>query len=276
MNVHTAARLAVNRLGHKGCRLAILESGVVDDIFDHHRSICHLGHFSKLRLDFKLTGCSHFGMVIIDFNARIFHMQAHLAAALVGNVKGLCNVIVLLLGNDHTVACNRAVPIGLTCIHLNADAVGLHFPTNVIEKIKFKFGKNEHGVGNAAILHILLCRQNDVAGVLRQGSVFGSVDDHRVTRHGKRGNGAERINESCVGIGDKYHITLFYNCIAVVGSIKADATLHCILGEIFGRNGNVAVLTVDVNHLKVDHLNAIDADHFQNIFYGFFHNRYLT
>ena len=80
MNVHSAACFAIDGLGHKGCGLAILECGVVDDVLDHHSSIRHMNDLAELGFDLELTGCGDLGMVVIDLDAHFLHKKAHLTA----------------------------------------------------------------------------------------------------------------------------------------------------------------------------------------------------
>jgi len=260
MHVHAAAGLAVDGLGHEGGALAVLQGSVVDDILDHHGGVGHLGQLAQLGLDLKLAGSSHFGVVIVDLDAGVLHVHAHLATALVGDVEGLGDVIGLLLGYDAALALVGAVPVGLDGVHGHADAVGLEFPTYLIEQIELEFGQDHHGVGDAAILHVLVGSQHDITGILGQRAVFRVVDDHGVAGHGQSGDGAEGIDHGSVGVGDKDHVALFHHGIAVVGGVKADAVFHGIFGEVFRGDGHMAELAVDVDHFEVHHLNVFLAD----------------
>ena len=260
MDVHTAACLAVNGLGHEGSGLAVLEGGVVDDILDLHGGVGHVDHLTQLGLNLELTRSSHLGVVVIDLNAHIFHEHTHLAAALVGDIEGLGNVVILLLGNHYTEALDGAVPVGLASVHSDTDLSAADLPAHLVEEVEFELGEDLHGIGHTAVLHVLHSCADDVAGVLRQGAVLGSVNDHGVTRHGQGGDGAEGVDHGGVGVGDEDHVALLNHSIAVVGGIKADAALHGVLGEVLGGNGDVTVLTVDVYHFEVHHLNALLLD----------------
>ena len=111
MNVHTAACLAVDRLGHKGSTFSVFESCIVYDILYHHCSIRHVNYFTKLRLDLKLTGSSYFGMMVIDVYTCFFHKQTHFTAALIRSIKRLGNVVVFLLCYNNAVSLIVRVPI---------------------------------------------------------------------------------------------------------------------------------------------------------------------
>ena len=273
MHVHAAAGLAVDGLGHKGGALTVLEGGVVDDVLDHHGGIGHLHHLAQLRLDLKLAGSGHLGMMVIDVNAGIQHMHHHLGTALIGHVKGLCDVVVFLLGNYRTLTLGGAVPIGLLCVHKGRNAVGLYLPAHLIKEIELELRQDEHGVGNAAVFHILVGGQHDVAGVLSQRSVFRVIDDHGIARHGQGGDLTEGVDHRGVGVGDEHHVTFFHHGVAVVGCIKTDAVLHGLLGKVSGRDGHMAVLAIDVHHLEVHHLDVLFADELHDFLYSFCHKK---
>ena len=192
-------------------------------------------------------------------------------AMIIGNIKGLCYMIILLLGNDDAETLGGAVPIGLLCIDGGADLVSADLPARFIKEVEFKFGKDEHLVRDSALFHLGNSRLDDVSGVLRKRAVFGCVDDHCVTRHRKGGDGTEGVDDRGVGIGDEDHVALLYHGISIVGCIKSDSALHRVLGEVCGGDGYVTVLTVDIDHLEVDHLDTVFFDHSNNIFYVLAH-----
>ena len=271
MHVHTAACLAVNRLGHQRCGLAVLQCGVADDILDHHAGIGHGGHLAQHGLDLELTGGAHLRMMVLHRNTRLLHEHHHFAAALIGGVEGLGNVVVLLLGDDIALALGITVPVGLLVIQVHADGIGLNLPTHLVEEVELKFRQDQHGICHAGVTHILFCRQDDVPGILIQGTVGGMIDDHGVAGHGQGRDLAEGVHHSGIQIGDKHHVTLFHHGIAIVGSVKAHAVPEQILIKVAGGNGHMAELAVDIHHLKVDHLNIFLPDHIQNILQGFCH-----
>ena len=143
---------------------------------------------------------------------------------------------------------------------MSGNTVGLYAPTDVIEEIELKLGQNEHLVGNTARLHFGNGRLDDVTGILRQRSILGGVDDHRITRHREGRDLTEGIDHGGIGVGNEDHIALFHHGIAVVGGIEADAALHRFLRKAVGGDGHVAVLTVDVHHLEVHHLDVFFTD----------------
>ena len=272
VDMHAGAGLAVDRLGHEGGALAVLQGHVADDILDHHGVVGQLGHLVQLGLDLVLAGGADLGVVVVDLNAHVLHHQAHLASGLVAGVEGLGDVVVLLLGDDDALALVVAVPVGLLGVHGGADVVGGDFPAGVVEQIELELGQDQHGIGHAGLLHIVLSSPNDIPGILGQGPVLGIVDDHGVAGHGQGGHGAEGVDDGGVGVGDEDHVALLHHGVAVVTGIEADAVLHSLLGKVPGRDGDMAVGTVDVHHLEVHHLDAVVGDHGQNVLYSLTHS----
>ena len=216
VDMHPAARLAVHRLGHQGGALAVLQGGVVDDVFNHHGGVGHFGHLAQLGLDLELAGGPHLGVVVLDGNAGGLHVHAHLTAALVGAVEGLSHMVVGLAGDNDSLAVDSAVPVGLLGVHLHTDGAGGDLPGGAVEKIELKLRKNQHGIGNAGVPHVPLGGQNNVPGILIQRAVFRVADHHGVACHGQGGNVAERINHRRVRVGNKDHVALLYHGVAVV------------------------------------------------------------
>lgn len=142
-----------------------------------------LAHLAELRLDLELARAADLGVVILDGDAGLLHAQAHLAAALVGAVERLGNVVVALPRDDDAAAVDVAVPMRLLGVEAHADLVRRDLPGYIVEEIELKFRQNEHRVGDAGITHILLRRQHDVARILVERAVVGVVDDHGVAGH---------------------------------------------------------------------------------------------
>ena len=57
-------------------------------------------------------------------------------------------------------------------------------PGHIVKEVELKLRQDLHGIGNAAVFHVLHSGTDDVAGVLGQRTVFGIVDDHGIAGHG--------------------------------------------------------------------------------------------
>ena len=271
MDVHSAAGLAVDGLGHERGTLAVLEGGVVDDVLDEHGRVGHFAHLAELRLDLELARAADLGVVILDGDAGLLHAQAHLAAALVGAVERLGNVVVALPRDDDAAAVDVAVPMRLLGVEAHADLVRRDLPGYIVEEIELKFRQNEHRVGDAGITHILLRCQHDVARILVERAVVGVVDDHGVAGHRQGGDLTEGVDLRGSGVGNKDHVALFDHGIAVVRGVEADAVGHGRFGKILGGNGHMAVLAVDIDHFEIDHLDALLTNELHDILCRFSH-----
>ena len=151
---------------------------------------------------------------------------------------------------------------------VHADGVGLYPPGDADEEVELKFRQDQHRIGDAGILHILLRGQYDVSGILIQRPVFRIVDDHGVSGDGQRGNRAERIDNGGIQIRNKDHVALFHNGIAVVGRVEANTVFHGFFRELGGGNRNVAELPVDIDDLEIDHLDSLRLDQLDDAFSG--------
>ncbi len=273
MDVHPAAGLAVDGLWHECGALAVLEGGVVDDVLDHHGRVGHFAHLAELRLDLKLARAADLGVVVLDGDAGLLHAQAHLAAALVGAVERLGDVVVALPRDGDAAAIDVAVPMRLLGVEAHADLVRRDFPCHVVEEVELKLRQNEHRVGDAGITHILLRRQHDVARVLVERAVVGIIDDHGVAGHRQGGDLTERVDLRGGGVGDKDHVALFDHGVAVVRGVEADAVGHGRFGEVLRGNGHMAVLAVDIDHFEVHHFDALLTNELHDILCRFSHGK---
>ena len=247
----------------------------MDDVFDGHGVVGHFGHGGQLGLDLELTGAPHFRVVVLDGDARLLHAQAHLAAALIGAVQGLGDVVVSLPGHNESFAVPAAVPVGLLCVQCHGDGFGSCLPGHAVKEIELELRQDEHGVRDAGAAHIRLRRPDDVPGVLGQGAVLGVVDDHGAAGHGQGGHLAEGVGAGGVRVGDEHHVALFHRGIAVVGGIEADALGHGGFGKVLGGDGHMAVLPIDVHHFEVHHLYALLTDEPDHLVRGLCHFKYL-
>ena len=267
MYVHAAARFAVDGLGHQRCRQTVFAGDIVNDVLDVHRAVRHRGHLAEQRLNFEL-GVADLGVMVFDGDAGLFDLHAHLAARLVRLVEGLGNVIVVLIRSDAAGAFGIAVPVGLFGVDVETDVVVRDLPLDLVEQVKLKLGQDHHGVGNAAVAHVLLSREHDVARILRQRTVGRIVNDHGVADHAERLDLAERVDHRGLKVGNIDHVALFDHGVTVVGSVKADAARHRFLGEIRGGDSDVTELTADVNDLEVDHFDVFLLNALHNVLCG--------
>ena len=88
------------------------------------------------------------------------------------------------------------------------------------------------------------------------------IDDHGVSRYGKRRRLAEGIYHSRIQIRNEDHVALLHHRVSIVGRVETDAVLQRILGKLPRRYGHMAVLAVNIHDLKIDHLDMMVLDHF--------------
>ena len=150
-------------------------------------------------------------MVILHGDARLLHLEAHLAAALIGAIEGLGHMVRPLVGDHVALAVRHAVPVALLGVQTHADGPGLHLPGDAVEEVELELWQDQHGVRDAGLAHIGLGGQHDVPGVLVQGPVHRVVDDHGVAGHGQGLHVAEGVHVSGVKIGDEHHVALLHH-----------------------------------------------------------------
>ena len=73
-------------------------------------------------------------MVILHGDARLLHLEAHLAAALIGAIEGLGHMVRPLVGDHVALAVRHAVPVALLGVQTHADGPGLHLPGDAVEE----------------------------------------------------------------------------------------------------------------------------------------------
>ena len=265
MDMHAAAGLVVNGLRHQSGGETVFPCHVVNDVFDHHGAVCHGLEIAQQGLDLKLAGAADFGMMILHRDTGFLNLHAHLAAAFVAEILRFCNVIVFLERNDIAGSFRCTVPVCLGSVHGKSDLVVLHGPCGLVEQIELKLRKDEHGIGDTGILHVLLGSSHDVTGILCQRTVFRIVDDHGVADHGQSLDIAERINGCGLQIGDVHHVALFHDGVTIVGGVKTDAVDHGILIKVTCGNGDMAELSVNIHDLEVHHLDVFFLDKVHDI-----------
>ena len=177
-------------------------------------------------------------------------------------------MIVLLHRDDVAASFGLAVPVRLLRVHERRDRMMIDLPADLIKEIELELRQDLHFIRNAGVLHVLHRRVDDVARVLRERTVLGIVDDHRVADHRKRLNRAEGIDHRGIQIGNVDHVALFDDGIAVVGCVEADAVLQRFLGKVCCRNGHMTELSVDVDDFEVDHLDVLFLDERHNFLCG--------
>ena len=101
------------------------------------------------------------------------------------------------------------------------------------------------------------------------------VDNHSISGNGKGRNLTIWINDGCIQIRDKYHITFFYHSVAVVGSIETNTVCHSSFCELRRRNRYMAELTVNIYNFEVHHFDSIVLYEFHNILCCFLHKNIL-
>ena len=262
MNVHTVAGFRIDGLGHEGCGAAFFNGSVADDVFCYHGVVGHFDNIIKLNLDFKLSGAADFVVMILDFNAPIFHKHAHFAAEIVIPVLRSTDVIAALVRNLETVFTAAGVPIGFFGVNFTANAFGTSLELNIVKHMEFEFRSDDHFVGNAGFTHVFNSALDNVAGILIERAVLGAVDNHCIAAHGEGRNLRKGIDSSGGKVGNEDHIAVFNGRVAVVGTIKADAVFHRVFIKTGGGDGDMTPTTVDVGHFEIDHFNFIVKDEF--------------
>ena len=269
MHVHSGASFPIHRLGHQSSGFSVLQGSIADDILNHHGRICHKRHFAKLRLNLILTSRANFRMMIFNGDTRLLHQHAHFAAAFVGRIEGLGNMIILLLRNNNTLSLDSGIPMGLINIQLHGNMLRLYFPAHLIKQVEFKLRQNQHGIRDSRLLHIFFRSHNNISGILLKGPVLGMIDNHGISGHGKSGNFAERIHHGRIQVRNEYHITFLNHGIAIIGSVKTNTVLHNLFIEGLGGNCHMTELAVDIHHLKINHADFLLPNQRNNVLSSF-------
>ena len=175
---------------------------------------------------------------------------------------GPLSMLPMLLACLGSVFTAAGVPIGFFGVNFTANAFGTSLELNIVKHMEFEFRSDDHFVGNAGFTHVFNSALDNVAGILIERAVLGAVDNHCIAAHGEGRNLRKGIDSSGGKVGNEDHIAVFNGCVAVVGTIKADAVFHRVFIKTGGGDGDMTPTTIDIGHFEIDHFNFIVKDEF--------------
>ena len=258
MYVHTAARFAVDGLGHEGGGLSGLGGGVLDDVLGNHGLVGHFRQVLRLHLHLQLAGSAHLVVVVLDLYAPVVHFQADVVAQVIGDILGERGVVAVVMGDLIALAVRKAgVPISLPGVQAEAAHIGAAHKGRAVEDIELKLRTDNRLVRDAGFPHVLLRPLCDRPGILAETMVFRLLDDQHVAGHGQGRQGGEGVQLSGIRVRDKDHVALFHGCVAKVGTVESDAAAEGVLTEPLGRDGDMAPAALEVNRFEINELDVV-------------------
>ena len=158
MDVHAAAVVADQRLGHEGDRLAVALGYVLDHVLEHLDFFSLLDQGVEQHADFALAGSGDFVVVHLDANAHFFQGQAHGGADVVQGVNRRYREVAALDARTVTEVATLVgalgVPAGLGGVDLIEAAADVGTPADVVKNEEFVFRAEVGGIGDAGGLQV--------------------------------------------------------------------------------------------------------------------------
>ena len=211
VDVHAAARLAVERLGHEGGGLSGADGAVLDKVLGNHGLVGHFGEALGLHLYLQLARAAHLVVVVLHLDAPVGHFHADVVAQVEGHVLGQGGVVAVVVGSLIAQAVGvGGGPVCLGAVHPEGGSVGGVFKADPVKDIEFKLRAHHHRVGDAGFPHVFLCPLGDAAGVLAEPAVLRLVDDLYVPGHGQGWRGGEGLQAGGIQIWHENHVALLH------------------------------------------------------------------
>ena len=166
VKVHAVAGLAVERLGHKGRRLAAGVGCHLGHVFDQHGRVAggHQAHHRRLDLD--LTRAADFVVVVLDRHAHRFQVQGYLGPQVVELILGGNGVVAAVQWDVVAVAAFGTLPVGLPRVHPVAGPIHTAFVGHIVKDIELELWPPAALVGDAGLVQTGLGAEGDVAWVV--------------------------------------------------------------------------------------------------------------
>ncbi len=178
--MHARAVVAINRLRHEGCRLAIGNSDVVDAVFVDLHEVGRADQRVELRAKLML-GLRDFVVMLFDRQAHLAHRRQHFSAEIVLAVDRSAGEVTTL----HTRTVTQ-VALGIflqgsagafDAVELILAVVRACAELDVVEDEEFSFRTKEGRVAQTGGLQILLCALGGGARVTVVELACRRVDD---------------------------------------------------------------------------------------------------
>ncbi len=268
MDVHAAAVVADQRLGHEGGRLAVALGDVLDHVFQdlHFVGLAHQG--VETDADFALAGGGDFVVMHFYPQTRLLQRQAHGGADVVQGIHRRHREITALdagpMAEVAALISAFRVPAGLGGINLVEATADVGAPANVVEDKEFVFRTEVGGVGDAGGFQIRL-------GAAGQRARVAFVTLHGVGLDDVAGQNQgwffeERVDEGGDRIGHQDHVRFLNALPAGDGrAVEHLAVLEHIL--VYGANGHgdVLLLAAGIGEAIVHELDALFLDQLHHI-----------
>ena len=268
MNVHPAAIIADQRLGHEGDGLAIALGDVLDRVFQrlHFIGLAHQG--IEQDADFALAGGGDFVVMHLNGMAHLLQRQTHRAANIVQRIHRRHREIAALdAGAMAEVAAfisTLGVPAGLGGINLVGTAADIGAPAYVVENEKFIFRAEIGGVGNAGGLQIGFRpprHRTRIALVTLHGVGFDNIAGQQQSWLFK-----ERVNTGGGRIRHQDHVGFLNPLPAGDGrAVEHLAVLEHIFVHGADRHGDVLLFATGVREAVIHELDALFFDQLHHI-----------
>ena len=268
VDVHAAAVITDQRLGHEGSGLTIAGGHVLYHVLQtlYLVGLTHQG--VELDADFGLASRGDFVVMHFGHQPHRFQTQAHSGAEILHRIHRWYREVATLdtrtVAEVATLVSALGIPAGLGGIDLAEATTDVGTPAHVVENEKLVFRTKEGGVADTGGFQIGL-------GATRQGARIPLVTLHGVGFDDITGQDQgrlleKRIDGSSHGIGHQDHVRLLDALPAGDGrAVEHLAVLEYILIHGADGHGDVLLLATGVRETIIHELNALLLDQLHHI-----------
>ena len=270
VTVHAGAVIALDRLGHEGCGLAVGRGDVVHHVLVELQLVGNPGQVVEGHAQLVLGG-RHLVVVLVHVHAHGDQGRGHLGADVAGLVDRVDREVAALDARTVAhVAAFHFVAGGVRAffgVELEERTVHFDREANIVEHEELGFRAEEHVGAHAAVLDELLGLLRSaawVAGVELAGDrVLDVTEDDQLWLRG------EGVHHRRVHVGHEQHVGLVDGFPARDRrAVEQDAFVECVFVHGVLAHGEVLQLAAGIGEAHVDVLNVVLFDHLSDISIG--------
>ena len=265
MDMHAAAVVTDQGLGHEGRGLAVTVGDVVHHILENLGGIRTLDQRIEAGADFALTGGRHFVVMNFDRHAHLLKDQTHGRADILQRIDRRHREIAALHARPMTdvavIEYLGRVPRAFVGIDVKERTLHFHAPTHIVEDEEFRFRAKERGITHAGRFEVSLGALGDrtrAADVTLAGRRFDDIaaDDEGFLFE-------ERIHDGGGWVRHEDHVGLIDALPTGDGrTIEHLAFFEEFVVAFARRHGEMLFLALGIRKPDIDEFNFFVLDRF--------------
>ena len=265
VDVHARAVVALDRLRHKGHRLAIGVRHVVDHVFVFLDIVGLFDQPAKDHAQFVLVR-RHLMVVFVDPHPHALHGGQHLAAQILRIIDRVDREIAALYPGTVTGVAHFVlgigVPRGIDRVDLIGHLVDRHLIADIVKDEKLGLWPHIGSVADTGGFQVGLGLDRRAARVAGIGLV--GIGFQHVAMHADGFLGIERVDIGAVGIQHQLHVGLVDRLPPGDGrAVEHEAFIEEILVDQIGDHGHMLQLAARVGEADIDIFDLLILHQFQ-------------